>query len=95
MPPPQQAGPHLTLTAIAQILGHEPDTILYWTLAGRLHVHLRGSQTIIEVDAPCTVVNPQPDKILIIAKPGFAAQSRPLPSKSGPHPDHRNPRRGP
>jgi len=92
MSPSQQAGPELTLTAIARILGLDPDTILYWALAGRLHVRQHGPRLIIVVDVACTFANPQPDQILILTKSSGVCQSQPSPSKSGPHSGPRSPR---
>ncbi len=95
MPPPQHADPELTLTAIAHILEIEADTVLHWTLAGRLHVQRQGGKTLIQVDAACTFANPHPDQILIIIKPSSAPKSQPPPSSSGPRSGQRDPYRGP
>ncbi|MGQ9921046.1 MAG: helix-turn-helix domain-containing protein [Desulfobacca sp.] len=80
--PPQLWEVKLTLKAIAEILGLDPETILHWILAGRLHVRRQGMRIIILVDAPCTFTSPQPEQILILTKPATAATSWPLTPRS-------------
>ncbi len=89
MQPPRQGCSELSLLAIARILGIDADTVLYWTIAGRLQVGRCGQKTIISVDAAFTCTNPRPDEFLIITLPVKNAAQHVSPSPSGPVPGPR------